>query len=54
MKIIRVEKCIDCPSSEFDYGRFWCRKLKQHVNPHFIHPDCPFEDAKETDDGQEE
>jgi hypothetical protein len=44
MKVIRIERCVSCPSCEYDDTRWFCRELQKYVNPHSIHPDCPLPD----------
>lgn len=50
MKIIRIERCVSCPSCEYDDTRWFCRELQKYVNPHSIHPDCPLPDDEVKND----
>ena len=56
MKIIRVEKCKECPYHfwQIYYREHVCTKINAYttVNGDTIPPDCPLEDAKEADDGR--
>ena len=50
MKIVKIDRCPACPSSDYDSKGWYCRELQTYVGLFGIHPDCPLEDAKETDD----
>ena len=46
MKIIRVNKCWECPFSDrIDSKTRHCVVMQKEVNPKIIDPKCPLEDA---------
>ncbi len=59
MKIIKVEGCCGCPLIIMkrlkDNLDGFCRRtletldISWSVNPYYVHPDCPLEDAEEKE-----
>ncbi len=50
MKMIKVERCGECPKSIYRWiikNGLWCKLIHHHVDPTTLHPDCPLEDVPE-------
>ena len=49
MKIIRIDRCVGCPSCEYDdeLKDWWCRELSKFIDKRKIDPDCPLEEAED-------